>query len=199
MYGDAGYLYVMLYAEYLSAQGKKVLVVDRSEEKSIQSRLPLPKESMDCLYYQGVDYLITAEKALLPYDSCLYYWGETSPGRRQEATKQGSVRGIVITNYTRPRLDWGIELALKQDVLLVAEVPEAGCIKKLLRQKQIRLPEGQLIELPWRLRDAKALFALEHGRGISFRKLSKELRQLLRYLSEKTKEEVEIHDCSLLE
>ncbi len=196
MYGDAGYLYVMLCAGYLSAQGRKVLVVDRSEERSIHSRLPLPKESIDCLHYQGVDYLITMTQALLPYDICLCYWGETE--RRLE--RRNVLGGVVFVDYTRPRLEWGVEMAQKQDSLLVAVgVPEYGSIKKVLRQKQISLPKGQLIEVPWRVRDAKALLALEHGRGISFRKLSKDLKQLLRYLAEKSDREVEAHDCSLLE
>ena len=224
MYGDTGYLYVMLYARYLSEQGRRVLVVDRSEERSIHSRLPLPKESIDCLYYQGVDYLITMTRALLPYDVCLCYWGEKPENRPQKAiygdggqdrtegssgkkassekkfSEEAFPEGIIFTDWSRPHLSWALDLALERAALLIVTgVPGYGYAKKLLRRMEVRLSPGQLIELPWRIRDARVLLALEHGMNLALRRLSRESRKLLRFLSEQTDGEVEAYDCGLLE
>ena len=84
MYGGAGDRFVMLYARYLATHGKRVLVVDVSEERRLLEYLPLPEEPLDCLFYQGVDYRIREVELPNRYDVVLYYWGESLRGGEKE-------------------------------------------------------------------------------------------------------------------
>ena len=195
MYGGAGDRFVMLYARYLATHGKRVLVVDASEERRLLEYLPLPEEPLDCLFYQGVDYRIREVELPNRYDMVLYYWGESIRG--------GELPGrtaVVVSDCSREQLEWAVNWSHRTGAfLVVTEVPEVGFAKRLLRRLEVSLPEKQVVELPWKSRDVRIMLALEHGISMSVRHLSRELLRLLRYLDQEKYREVEPDACGLLE
>lgn len=181
---------IVFFARYLVLRGKRVLLSDESEGTEILSRLSLPKELPDCLFYQGVNYRIRKTEKEPESDILLRF---VAAGERVRPD-------VVWTDWDPLRLDRAAGLALAKDALLVVSgVPERGIAVELLRQMESSFPKAQLLELPLKTRDLRAEIALGYGKKISVRRLSGECLHLFRYLSDRFAEEVEADDRCLLE
>ena len=125
------------------------------------------------------------------YDLILHYREMDESGRSaedREVSDNGNAE-VVFSDCDLLRLRHALDHALKQNaVLVVTGVPDYGTVKRLLRRMDVCLPEGQLVELPWKSRDAQVMLAQEYGMRMSVRKLSREAVRMLRYLSERTAE-----------
>lgn len=182
MYGDTGYLYVMLYARFLAKQKQSVLVVDCSEDGRLLSHLPLPEKKIDCLFYQGVDYQISREQQTGHYDIILYYYGDGECENEQGAP---AAKCIIFTDHSKSSLSWAVEKVWKEEALLVVTgVPERGAARRLLEKRSMRYPKECLRELPWKKADARVLMAQEHGIWASLHCLSRDTVHLMRELSD---------------
>lgn len=173
----------MVYARHLAKRGRKVLVVDESAEGELRGRLPLPKEAIDCLYYQGVDYQIVPDQPTAGYDIVLKY--------RDFGTADYD---LVIADWEKNTLLRALELAVAGDaLLLVLGAPERGTIRRLLKRRGTALPDGQLIELVWNKKDMGVFLRLEYGLRVTFSGFSREFEKILLHLTEKLGKE----ECSV--